>query len=61
MNTMLVKYAIDASKSYRELGWKPVQEFKKGVKLTVRWCLENPTYVERGTSGNRIHQHHTAC
>ncbi len=45
------RYAIDASKIARELGWKPSQDFASGIELTVRWYLENPRWVERVQTG----------
>jgi dTDP-glucose 4,6-dehydratase len=45
------RYAIDTRKIERELGWKPAQDFASGLEQTVRWYLENPTWVERVTSG----------
>lgn len=45
------RYAIDASKIHRELGWRPLQNFETGLELTVRWYLENPTWIQRVTSG----------
>ncbi|MEJ7592231.1 MAG: GDP-mannose 4,6-dehydratase [Planctomycetaceae bacterium] len=45
------RYAIDASKIARELGWKPQQDFQSGLELTVRWYLDNPTWVARVQSG----------
>jgi dTDP-glucose 4,6-dehydratase len=36
-----VRYAIDASKIERELGWKPQETFESGLKKTVRWYLDN--------------------
>ena len=36
-----VRYAIDASKIYNELGWKPKENFQSGMKKTVKWYLEN--------------------
>jgi dTDP-glucose 4,6-dehydratase len=45
------RYAIDASKIRRELGWEPQIDFEKGIRLTVRWYLENSTWVERVSSG----------
>ncbi|MGD9648562.1 MAG: dTDP-glucose 4,6-dehydratase [Pirellulales bacterium] len=45
------RYAIDASKIERDLGWTPRQVFETGLELTVRWYLDNPVWVERVTSG----------
>jgi dTDP-glucose 4,6-dehydratase len=49
------RYAIDASKIGRELGWKPVQEFRAGLRETVRWYLENQGWAERATAANPEH------
>jgi dTDP-glucose 4,6-dehydratase len=45
------RYAIDAAKIQGELGWEPKQNLTTGLELTVRWYLDNPTWVERITSG----------
>lgn len=45
------RYAIDASKIERELGWKPAETFETGIKKTVTWYLTNPEWVENVTSG----------
>ena len=45
------RYAIDASKLERELGWKPVETFETGIRKTVRWYLDNPQWVHNVTSG----------
>ena len=45
------RYAIDASKIERELGWRPTQDFSSGLELTIRWYLDNPVWVERVLSG----------
>ncbi|HEX9137549.1 MAG TPA: dTDP-glucose 4,6-dehydratase, partial [Nitrospirota bacterium] len=45
------RYAIDASKIYRELGWKPETRFEDGLQLTIRWYLENNSWLEKVTSG----------
>ncbi len=45
------RYAIDAGKILRELGWKPEHDFRSGLRRTVQWYLENPRWVERVQSG----------
>lgn len=45
------RYAIDASKIERELGWTPAETFEKGLEKTVQWYLDHTTWVERVTSG----------
>ena len=45
------RYAIDARKLERELGWKPAETFETGIRKTVRWYLDNPDWVSDVTSG----------
>ncbi len=45
------RYAIDAGKIQRELGWKPVETFETGIRKTVQWYLENPGWVAHVQSG----------
>jgi dTDP-glucose 4,6-dehydratase len=45
------RYAIDARKIETELGWTPSETFATGIEKTVRWYLNNPTWVENITSG----------
>lgn len=45
------RYAIDARKIERELGWKPAETFETGIRKTVQWYLQNPNWVSRVTSG----------
>ena len=45
------RYAIDAGKIERELGWRPQENFESGLERTVAWYLENPQWVERISSG----------
>lgn len=45
------RYAIDASKIERELGWKPVETFETGIRKTVSWYLDNPDWVAQVQSG----------
>ncbi|MBQ9892270.1 MAG: dTDP-glucose 4,6-dehydratase [Bacteroidales bacterium] len=46
-----LRYAIDASKLQRELGWKPSLDFEEGLEKTVRWYLENQDWLDGVTSG----------
>jgi dTDP-glucose 4,6-dehydratase len=46
------RYAIDASKIARELGWKPRETFDSGIQKTVQWYLDNPVWVEGVVSGS---------
>ena len=46
-----LRYAIDASKIERELGWRPRRSFESGLRETVRWYLEHRTWWERVRSG----------
>ena len=46
------RYAIDASKIERELGWKPAETFDTGIRKTVNWYLENQQWVANVQSGS---------
>ena len=46
-----MRYAIDPSKTKRELGWEPTTLFSEGIKKTVRWYLENRNWWENIISG----------
>jgi dTDP-glucose 4,6-dehydratase len=45
------RYAIDASKMGRELGWKPAETFDSGIRKTVEWYLAHPDWVANVQSG----------
>ncbi len=45
------RYAIDFSKSARELGWQPKETFESGLKKTVQWYVDNAEWLERVRSG----------
>jgi dTDP-glucose 4,6-dehydratase len=45
------RYAIDATKIHRELGWKPAETFDTGIRKTVQWYLDNMGWVENVASG----------
>jgi dTDP-glucose 4,6-dehydratase len=46
-----LRYAIDASKLERELGWRPEETFATGIRKTVRWYLANAAWVSDVRSG----------
>jgi dTDP-glucose 4,6-dehydratase len=46
-----LRYAIDASKIERELGWRPAETFETGLRKTVAWYLANQAWWERVRSG----------
>jgi len=46
------RYAIDASKLKRELGWRPAETFDTGIKKTVQWYLDNSAWIEGVVSGS---------
>src|SRR5688500_695362 len=46
------RYAIDAGKINRELGWKPSLQFEEGLEKTVDWYLQHEDWVKHVTSGN---------
>ena len=45
------RYAIDASKIERELGWRPSETFESGIRKTVQWYLDHPDWVANVQSG----------
>ncbi|HMH22038.1 MAG TPA: dTDP-glucose 4,6-dehydratase [Puia sp.] len=47
-----LRYAIDATKLNKELGWKPSLQFEEGLEKTVDWYLDNQTWVAHVTSGD---------
>ncbi|HET9408170.1 MAG TPA: dTDP-glucose 4,6-dehydratase [Candidatus Sulfotelmatobacter sp.] len=46
------RYAMDARKIERELGWHPTETFETGIRKTVHWYLENDAWVREVTSGS---------
>ncbi|WP_213780016.1 dTDP-glucose 4,6-dehydratase [Caballeronia sp. dw_276] len=48
------RYAIDASKLERELGWKPAETFETGLRKTVQWYLDNQAWCEEVASGEYL-------
>ena len=49
------RYAIDASKIERELGWSPMETFESGIRKTVQWYIDNSAWVNHVTSGSYRH------
>jgi dTDP-glucose 4,6-dehydratase len=47
-----LRYAIDASKINKELGWKPSVNFEEGLEKTVNWYLNNDEWLQNVTSGS---------
>lgn len=47
-----MRYAIDASKIYKELGWKPHETFESGIRKTVEWYLSNEKWWRRVQDGS---------
>ncbi len=46
------RYAMDARKIERELGWKPRETFASGIRKTIEWYLQNEGWVKEVTDGN---------
>ena len=46
------RYAIDASKIHKELGWKPNETFESGIEKTINWYLENEEWVKNVVRGD---------
>ncbi|MDO7171378.1 dTDP-glucose 4,6-dehydratase [Mariniflexile sp. AS56] len=49
-----LRYAIDASKINKELGWKPTVTFEEGLSKTINWYLENTIWLNNVTSGEYL-------
>ena len=45
------RYAIDARRLEKELGWKPAETFESGIRKTIAWYLDNPEWVEHVQTG----------
>ena len=53
-----LRYAIDASKINKELGWKPSVTFEEGLSKTIDWYLENKNWLSNVTSGEYKNYYH---
>ena len=47
-----LRYAIDATKLNKELGWEPSLQFEEGIDKTVKWYLDNKNWLQNVTSGD---------
>lgn len=47
-----LRYAIDANKIMKELGWKPSLQFEEGIEVTINWYLDNEKWLNSVTSGD---------
>jgi dTDP-glucose 4,6-dehydratase len=56
-----LRYAIDATKINRELGWKPSVTFEEGLSKTIDWYLDNKEWLEQVTSGDIINHNYKKC
>ena len=46
-----LRYAIDATKIQKELGWEPSLQFDEGIEITIDWYLANEEWLDHVTSG----------
>ena len=56
-----LRYAIDAGKLRRELGWQPETGFDRGIRRTIRWYLDNRSWWEAAVSGEHRAHHERMC
>ncbi|MGJ1436961.1 dTDP-glucose 4,6-dehydratase [Sphingobacterium siyangense] len=54
-----LRYAIDATKINKELGWKPSVTFEEGLSRTIDWFLSNQEWLDHVTSGDYQNYYHT--
>ena len=54
-----LRYAIDPTKMEKELGWKPVYTFDKGIKETIDWYLSNKDWWQPIVNGDYQHYYET--
>ncbi|SUB77225.1 dTDP-glucose 4,6-dehydratase [Porphyromonas macacae] len=49
-----LRYAIDSTKLKKEIGWEPSLQFEEGIEKTVRWYLDNQTWLDNVTTGDYL-------
>lgn len=49
-----LRYAIDATKLNKELGWYPSLQFEEGIEKTIKWYLDNMEWFKSVTSGDYL-------
>ncbi len=54
-----LRYAIDATKINKELGWKPSVTFEEGLSQTIDWYLQNSEWLQHVTSGDYKNYYHS--
>jgi dTDP-glucose 4,6-dehydratase len=47
-----LRYAIDANKIMKELGWEPSLQFEEGIEKTIHWYMDNQQWMDEVTSGD---------
>ena len=47
-----VRYAVDATKIYKNLGWEPLESFESGIRKTIEWYLNHPNWAENIQNGS---------
>jgi len=54
-----LRYAIDANKIMKELGWEPSLQFEEGIEKTIHWYMENQQWMDEVTSGDYANYYDT--
>lgn len=54
-----LRYAIDANKIMKELGWEPSLQFEEGIKKTIHWYMDNQQWMDEVTSGDYANYYDT--
>jgi len=49
-----LRYAIDATKLKKELGWEPSLQFEEGIEKTIKWYLKNQEWLDKITNGDYL-------